>query len=216
MIQLKSNQTTALVNGEKVKLEAPMTVKKGNAYVPLRFISQTLDSYVSYNKEKKRTIIRTPIGEKQYKAMMNGDLTEARQAVSQLSFVFEDGLEQLPYTGEGFTTVNTFPYGEALRVMVEYKGMLTYGEVDQDGLLIGKWQKDKLGKKLEAGTPPKPFGKSVYFSYTFISDYRIYGITDADGTNTELGRSELKDGERSIVPIEGETRTDVKKAVAPQ
>ncbi|MFD1179260.1 copper amine oxidase N-terminal domain-containing protein [Paenibacillus puldeungensis] len=215
IIELKSGQPTALINGESVKLDASMTVKNGTTYVPLRFISQTLDGFVSYNKEKKRTIIRTPLGQQQYKTMMNGDLTEAREIVARLPFVFEDGLEQLPYTGEGFTYDHTFPRGEALRQIEDYKGMTTYGEVDEDGLLIAKWQKDSLGNKIEIGTPPKPFGESVYFTDAVMSEVLLYGTIDAKGVKTELGRIERSTGMHKVaVSIKGETRTDSKKPVA--
>lgn len=52
-VRLKSGASTAEVNGESVKLDAPVTIKSGRTYLPLRFISDTLGGVLKYNKTDK-------------------------------------------------------------------------------------------------------------------------------------------------------------------
>ncbi|WP_410772488.1 copper amine oxidase N-terminal domain-containing protein [Fontibacillus sp. BL9] len=211
-ILLKAGEKAAEVNGKKVAIDVPVTVKEGRTYVPLRFISEQLGGYVSFNKEENRAVIRTPSGQANYETLMSGDLTEAREVASRLELVYERDTEPLPVTGEGFTTTNTYPKGEALRLKRDYKGMTWYAEVNKEGLLVVKWQKDSLGEKRESGTPPKSFGEALFFSDNFMSELLIYGTVNTAGESSELGRISLAgngDKEPSLaVPIEGETRTD--------
>ncbi|WP_199621926.1 stalk domain-containing protein [Paenibacillus alkalitolerans] len=183
-------------------------------YVPLRFISETLGGRVAYNAMKKRAVIRTPSGQQDYETLMSGDLTKAREIVTGLLFVYENGVERLPLTGEGFTTKLTFPKGEALRVKQDYKGMTWYAEVDSDGLLVVRWQKDNLGEKRETGTTPEPFGEAVYFTDSFIVNSLAYGTINEDRVETQLGLINRDDNQEYkgviVIPIEGEVRTDAR------
>ncbi|WP_181873171.1 copper amine oxidase N-terminal domain-containing protein [Fontibacillus phaseoli] len=211
-ILLKAGEKSAEVNGKKVAIDAPVTVKEGRTYVPLRLLSEQMGGYVSFNKEENRAVIRTPSGQANYETLMSGDLAEARDVASRLELVYERGTEPLPVTGEGFTTTNAYPKGEALRLKREYKGMTWYAEVNKEGLLIVKWQKDSLDEKNESGTPPKSFGEGVFFSDNFMSGLLVYGTVNAVGELSELGRIDLAgDGDKEpslAVPIEGESRED--------
>lgn len=211
-ISLKAGEKTADINGKKVAIDVPVTVKEGRTYVPLRFISEQLGGAVSFNKDQNRAVIRTPSGQADYATLMSGDLTDAREVASRLELVYEDSFKPLPITGEGFTTTNTFPKGEALRLKRDYKGMTWYAEVNKEGLLVVKWQKDSLGEKSESGKPPKSFGDAVFFSDNFMAELLVYGTVTPDGKSTELGRiSSAGNGGKAsalAVPIEGETRTD--------
>lgn len=58
-IILKQDEYSAWVNGEKVAIDAKVTVTNGVSYVPIRFISEALDSTVTWNSETKEvTLIR--------------------------------------------------------------------------------------------------------------------------------------------------------------
>lgn len=209
-VQIKNGLKTAEVNGKQVKLDAPVTVKRGRTYVPVRFLTETLGGTVAYDNATKQIIVRTPTGEEQFKTLLNGDLAKARALAINIPRL-NNHVEIVPY-GEGFTTIYTFPKGEALRYFVEYKGLVTYVEIDAKGIAEIKWQKDTLGKNGETGKEPKPFGESVYFLDNFMGETLGYGIVDSEGKSTELGFIErYKDKELAnviIVPIEGEERTD--------
>lgn len=213
-IKLKEGRKTAEANGKKIELDVPVIIKNGRTFVPMRFVSEELGGYASYNAGEKRVVIRTPSGQKDYTTMMSGDLTEAREVVTSLELVFNRGSEPLPVTGEGFTTTYTFPKGEVLRSFREHKGMEWYGEVNEEGLFIVKWQKDSLGDKAESGTPPKAFGESYYFADNWMAGLVMYGVIAENGEVKELGRisdTDYSDGHYpSIAPIEGEIRKDGK------
>lgn len=212
-IKLKQGQKTADVNGKPKTLDAPAVMKDGRTYVPLRFVSEELNGYVSYKKEQNRVIIRTPEGQRDYAKLLSGNLAEAREVAVGLEMVYDDSFTELPVTGEGFTTTHTFPRGEALRLVREYKGMTWYAEVNEDGLLAVKWQKDSLADKKEAGVPPKPFEEAVVYSQNLMSELLMYGTIDDNGEYTEIGRIDQSQPgayqHARVVPIEGEERTDV-------
>ncbi|MCA1295156.1 copper amine oxidase N-terminal domain-containing protein [Paenibacillus sp. alder61] len=211
-IQLKQGQKSAEVNGKTKALDAAVIMKDGRTYVPLRFISEELNAFVSYNKERNRVVIRTPEGQRDYDTLMGGDLAKAREVAVGLQLVYDNTFKELPVTGEGFTTTHTFPKGEALRLLRDYKGMTWYAEVNEEGLLTVKWQKDALGDKKEAGVPPKPFPEAVFFSENPMVELLIYGTVNKEGVYEEAGR--IDQGQAGayqnarIVPVEGEERTD--------
>jgi len=212
-VHLKNGLKTAEVNGKQVKLDAPVTVKRGRTYVPVRFITETLGGTVAYDNVAKQIIARTPTGEEQFKTLKNGDLAKARTLAINIPRL-NNHIEIVPY-GEGFTTIYTFPKGEALRYFVEYRGLVTYVEIDDKGIAEIKWQKDTLGKNGEAGKKQEQFGESIYFLDNFMGETLGYGIVDSEGKSTELGFIErYKDKELAnviIVPIEGEERTDARE-----
>ncbi|WP_063847520.1 copper amine oxidase N-terminal domain-containing protein [Bacillus sp. FJAT-28004] len=211
-VRLKDGLKSADVNGEKVPLDAPVTVKKGRTYVPVRFVTETLGGTVGPDSTGKQIIVRTPSGEERFKTLRNGDLTEARKLAIHTPGV-DNGMDIAPY-GEGFTFVYTFPQGEALRYTMKYRGLITYYEINDSGISERKWQKDLLGKNGEAGNEPKPFGDSVYFSEHLMLDWLKYGTIDSAGKQTELGSIDRYTNKEyanvTILPIEGEVRTDMK------
>ncbi|OMF22516.1 hypothetical protein BK133_26100 [Paenibacillus sp. FSL H8-0548] len=206
-IRLKDGLKTADVNGKSIALDAPVTVQKGRTYVPARFVTETLGGTVAYNSTTKQVIVRTPTGVEQFETLKSGDLAKARELALNLTRL-NNGIDVRPY-GEGFTTVYTFPKGEALRFFWEYKGLLNYIEINVDGLAEMKWQKDTLGVNGEAGKEPMPFGESVYFSDHFMADLLSYGTIDSEGNRTEIDAI-TGYSKGIIVPIEGEVRTDTK------
>ncbi len=215
VVQLKAGEKVAIVDGKKTSLDAAVIIKDGRTYVPLRFISESLNAYVSYNSADKRVIIRTPAGQEAYKKLMSGDLTEARDIATRLSPVYaEDALTEL---GEGFSEEYTFPEGQALRFMHDYKGLINYMEINEDGLAEVKWQKNinRFPKIIEKGIKPVDFVNQVFFNNNWMNDLLIYGKIDSNGKYIELGKidrfqqSQFKNA--VIVPIEGEVRTDKKK-----
>ncbi|WP_334071856.1 MULTISPECIES: copper amine oxidase N-terminal domain-containing protein [Paenibacillus] len=213
-IRLKQGNKSAEVNGKAKALEEGVIMKDGRTYLPLRFVSEELNAYVGYNKEQNRVVIRTPEGQRDYETLMGGDLTKAREIVVGLQLVYDKNDKELPVTGEGFTMTHTFPKGEALRLLRDYKDMTWYAEVNEEGLLTVKWQKSS-GDKREAGVPPKPFKEAVFFSENFMAELLMYGTVDKAGVYEEAGR--LDQGEAGpyqharIVPVEGEERTDAKQ-----
>lgn len=211
-VRLKDSLKTADINGKKVALDAPVTVKRGRTYVPVRFVTETLGGTAAFDSKSKEVIVRTPTGEEQFQTLRSGELDKARVAalaLSKLNF----GKEIQPY-GEGFTTIYTFPRGEALRYSIEYRGLMTYVEINENGLAKIKWQKDTIGKNGETGQEPKAFGESIYFMNNLMADMLHYGTVDSTGKRTEqatIDRYNNKEYEHVLImPIEGEVRTDTK------
>ncbi|MDQ8734396.1 copper amine oxidase N-terminal domain-containing protein [Paenibacillus sp. LHD-38] len=211
-VRLKDGLKTADINGKKIALDAPVTVKRGRTYVPVRFVTERLGGTVAYSNAGKQVIVRTPTGEEQFKTLMSGELDKARVAALGLPEL-NYGKEIQPY-GEGFTTIYTFPIGEALRYIMEYRGLVTYVEVNENGIAEVKWQKDTIGKNGETGQEPKAFGESVYFMNNLMADILSYGTVDSTGKSTELAAIDRYNNPQFayvlIMPIEGEVRTDAK------
>lgn len=59
-IRVGSNE--ALLNGEKMALDAPPRVVKGTTYVPLRFVSEALGAGVRWDDTTRTVVITTPDG----------------------------------------------------------------------------------------------------------------------------------------------------------
>ncbi|WP_053374071.1 copper amine oxidase N-terminal domain-containing protein [Paenibacillus sp. FJAT-27812] len=211
-VLLKNGLKTAEVNGKDVKLDAPVTVKAGRTYIPVRFVTETLGGKVDYDSSAKYIIVRTPTGDEQFNTLKSGDLAKARALAIKLTRI-NNGKEIEPY-GEGFSTTYTFPKGEALRYFISYKGLETYVEINAKGIAEIKWQKDTLGKNGQAGEEPKPFGESVTFTDNFMADMLTYGSVDSTGKYTELGvinrYTDKQYANVVIMPIDGEVRTDAK------
>ncbi|MCQ6561179.1 copper amine oxidase N-terminal domain-containing protein [Paenibacillus mendelii] len=211
-IRLSGGMMEAEVNGTEVKLDAPVTFKNGRTYVPLRFLSETLGGSVMYDGPGKKVVVRTPAGQERYKALMSGDLTEARLIAIRLPIM--RGEDALQARGEGFTINYIFPKGEALRYYKEYKDLVEYIEINAQGIAEVKWQSDEFGpaaEHREKGAKPAARGEAVFFTDLIMADLTIYGTKDSDGKSTELGRldrSEEPNSGKFVVPIEGETRTD--------
>lgn len=209
-VRLKDGLRTADINGKKIALDAPVTVKRGRTYIPVRFVTEMLGGTTTYDNKSKEVIVRTPTGEEQFQKLRSGDLVNARLAALALPKLnLESDIQ--PY-GEGFTTLYTFPRGEALRYFIEYRGLLTYVEINENGLAEIKWQKDTIGENGETGTEPKAFGESVYFMDNLMADLLHYGTIDSNGESKEQATIKRYTNNESelvlIMPIEGEVRTD--------
>ncbi|MFJ7982925.1 copper amine oxidase N-terminal domain-containing protein [Lysinibacillus xylanilyticus] len=210
-VQLVAGRKTATVNGKAIKLDAAVVNKNGSTYVPIRFISETLGGYVYYNNKDKRVIVRTPAGQEEYETLMHGDLTKARH----IALGLEKLTEEAPplHAGEGYNYFYyTFPEGEALRFTLNLAGYSdAYYEVNNEGLAVIKWQKDDVAKR-EWGAKPT-FKSYVYFLDEYMHGLFTYGIVDAQGKDTELGKFSQEncnnnDCNKLVLKIEGEKRTD--------
>ncbi|MCM3337466.1 copper amine oxidase N-terminal domain-containing protein [Paenibacillus sp. MER TA 81-3] len=214
-IQLSGGAQEAIMNGKKVKLDAQVTFKGGRTFVPLRFLSENLGGSVSYDKEGKKVVVRTPTEQERFKTLMSGDLTEARKIAIRLPLIY--GKDALQPQGEGFSIQYTFPKGETLRYYQQYKGLVNYVEINADGLAEVKWQGDEPQSGIEhreKGNKPADLGEAVYFVDSVMSDYTYYGTIDKLGKSTELGqfgRLEENNKGKVIVPIDEEKRIDASK-----
>ncbi|MEQ6356613.1 copper amine oxidase N-terminal domain-containing protein [Lysinibacillus sp. M3] len=205
-VQLVAGKKTATVNGKTIKLDAAVVNKNGSTYVPIRFISETLGGYVYYNNKDKRVIVRTPAGQEEYETLMRGDLTKARHIVLGLEKLTDEAPPL--HAGEGYNySYYTFPEGEALRFTLNLAGYSdAYYEVNNEGLAVIKWQKDDVAER-EWGAKPT-FKSYVYFLNEYMAGLFTYGIVDAQGKDTELGKIHPDNSNNLVLQIEGEKRTD--------
>ncbi|MEK0313462.1 copper amine oxidase N-terminal domain-containing protein [Cohnella sp. 56] len=216
VIELKEGRKTALVNGKEVALDVSVVIQAGRTYVPLRFVGDNMGAYVSYNAAKKRTIVRTPKGQKDYDTLMKGDLEAARTIAVHVPKYYPDG--QLESQGEGFSFTYLFPEGEALRFQTDYRQLTSDFVIDGDGIAEAVYQQyNPYGEKaVVKGTKPADTGKAwYYFMNNFMSEYTWYGKIDVQGQDTRIAdvswaeHPEYKN--KVIFPIEGEQRTDGKQ-----
>lgn len=207
-VELRVGEKTATVNGEKVQLDAEVVNKNGLTYVPLRFITETFGAHIEFNAKDGRVIVRTPTGQAQYETLMQGDLTEARKIAIKLTRV--DGEAPQLQFGEGYHDFRyTFPEGEALRFTYNASGYSEhYYEINDEGLAIHKWQMDHVANR-EWGEKPA-FKSYVYFLDEFMASLFTYGIVDAQGNDQELGKFYYSETKDTVIPIQGEERTDIR------
>ncbi len=205
-VQLVAGKKTATVNGKTIKLDAAVVNKNGSTYVPIRFISETLGGYVYYNNKDKRVIVHTPAGQEEYETLMRGDLTKARHIALRLERLTDEAPPL--HAGEGYNySYYTFPEGEALRFTLNLAVYSdAYYEVNNEGLAVIKWQKDDVAER-EWGAKPA-FKSYVYFLNEYMAGLFTYGIVDAQGKDTELGKIHPDNSNNLVLQIEGEKRTD--------
>ncbi|WP_164763090.1 copper amine oxidase N-terminal domain-containing protein [Paenibacillus humicus] len=214
VIELKEGSRTASVNGKPVPLDVSVVIRDGKTYVPVRFVSESMGAYVSYDSAKSRTVVRTPKGQKSYDALMGGDLAAARQAAIALAVL--PLKDPLAVEGEGFSVTYSFPAGEALRYEMVYKQLLSSIVIDADGIAQTVYQRSEIYGQppKEKGTKPKSIAPGYYFTDNVMADYIYYGSIDSNGEAKELeaidraSHPEYKN--KVIVPIDGEKRTDGK------
>ncbi|GBF72121.1 hypothetical protein PA598K_00357 [Paenibacillus sp. 598K] len=177
---IKNGERKALVDGEEVELKTPVMVNEtGHTYVPLSFFAEYMDADVQYKPSEKRVIVRTLRGKDRYHKLMTGSLFLSRTLALELPqtyYGFPGGYNRpsIKPSGTGSKLHVYFPRGEALRYVMEYKGLLTYVEINEDGLAFVKWVKDTLKDDVELGEQPAPFEASIYDS-KFRDEVRIPG-----------------------------------------
>jgi len=192
--ELKSGERSAVVGGKSIELKTPVMVsEEGRTYVPLSYLAEYMGAQVHYKPAEKRVIVRTPLGQLKYDTLRRGALWYARTMALELQqtyYGFPGGYNRpaIEPSGEGFTTRIYFPRGEALRYLMEYRGLLTYVEIDEDGIAVVRWVKDTLKDGVELGERPAPFEETVYVEDRFMTDEFAYGIIDKDGNKQELGK----------------------------
>lgn len=176
-IQLKPGSKQAVVNGKKVSLDLPVLTIKGRTFVPLQFLTRFLGAELEYGERSNEVILRTTNGQNNYNLLRVGHLADARSVAVGLPLVYENG--QLVSKADGTLVTYTFPEGEALRYIVEHKGLKQYVVVGRDGIARVKWQKDTFSTN-ELGTAPADFGPSYYYSYDVREPDKItYGNTSS-------------------------------------
>ncbi|SFS76533.1 copper amine oxidase N-terminal domain-containing protein [Paenibacillus sp. BC26] len=206
IVELLEGETTATVNGNQVDIDVAVVNKDGFTFIPLRFISETLGAYVNYNAKDNRVIVRTPTFQDKYKMLMQGDITEARQIALGLTKINGEAPSCVPGEGYNYTSY-TFPEGEALRFKINHSGYCSqYYEVNEEGYAILKWQNDTVAER-EWGKKPSMMNL-VYFLNEFRAGVFTYGKLDSQGNDTLIGRFNRDDGNKLVLPIEGEKRID--------
>lgn len=219
--KLVANKSTAYLNGTPFKLEAYAQIINKQAYLPLRFVAYAVGAQIDRGKgaDANTLYFRTQAHRKAIQAIRSGDLLSARKAA--LDLPVNNAYPNLLAGKEGRLIRYLFPEGEARAYYIDQRGVLTYIEVNAEGIANVVWEG-------ESGVGPggyvKQFGQfraeeaaQVYFNT--IWDSVTYGTVDETGKETELGNFEAKgtpDGQGSIsytsgdlvTAIPNETRTD--------
>lgn len=187
--KLKPNKLTAYLNGTPIKLDAPVKIMGKLAYLPFRFVADAVGAQIDrgVGANANTLYFRTKAHLKAIQTIRSGDLLSARKAV--LNLPVNNPYPDLLWGKAGRLVRYLFPEGEARAYYIDQRGVLTYIEVNSEGVANVVWQ-GEWGKK--AGVFEKQSGQrrsdepaQVYFNTWF--DYVIYGTVDETGEETELG-----------------------------
>ncbi len=206
-VQITMGQNIASINGKVVNLNTPALVINGTAYVPLRFIGESLNSEVSWNAKTSTVVIYT-VDKAIIKTYQSTDLVNSRNAALQLTRI---NLNQGLFTSdEGHTTVYFFPVGKSNSFFIADRGVVKYYEV-RDGAAWKVWeatQGDAKGRAIipgiiegvdqEWGERPTHHGMFSYFADYWMENRLEYGMINEVGKTKEIGSVSM-DPNRGIV-----------------
>ena len=71
LIEIKIGNKTAMINGKAVELDVPPMIRNDRTMIPLRFVAESLDYNVDYDKEKREVSLSPNL----YSSSKNGEAT---------------------------------------------------------------------------------------------------------------------------------------------
>ena len=135
-ILLRIGDTSASVNGEQVTLDVPAKIENGRTLVPLRFISESLESEVKWNEEEQRIDIEKELEFDYVGGYKNGLAIVEKDG--KWGYINENGNIVLPYI---YDKAGNFYVGDSRGILaiVEKDGMTA--KIDTSGNIIEDWKK---------------------------------------------------------------------------
>ncbi|MGM0884969.1 MAG: copper amine oxidase N-terminal domain-containing protein [Bacillota bacterium] len=177
-VKVTADQSTAYKNGKAIKLDVPAINKNGRIMVPIRFVSEAFDYFVTYEKTRVILFINSKDYNPDKSLIGSDDLQKARLAAISLPITFSF----TPTVGAERNAVTTFyrysfPRGDASRYVYNNGLAMTVVEI-QDGIARAVWQFE-IGMKTQftnqAGQQP---------SYSFNELLDVQFEHSMSGTNT--------------------------------
>ncbi len=212
----------AFSGNTKLTFSTPPRNINGSIYVPLRFIGETLDAFVSWDAETKTAIIYNPSAS-DISAAESRDIVTARKAVLSLPKIILH--EHISSTMDTRVETYYFPYGQTQKFFISAGESIRYYKVRNhaawevwEGQIInntGKKEKEKdvipglvSSVNKEWGKRPTYSGSYSYFSHQWMAGVFKYGTVDENG-RIEIGSlNDVFDANPIIFAIEGEKRKD--------
>ncbi|NGM82490.1 copper amine oxidase N-terminal domain-containing protein [Paenibacillus sp. 7124] len=215
---LVAGRKSAYTGSSKIALSKPATLLKGRIMVPLRFIAEASDAYVTWNSHS-RTVYVAKADSRLKERLASGNLTEARRAALQLPRVSKiRNLKPAPSSLEGQNFTYYFPEGEYGRFLTISGDVVSYYEVVNErsqliwtARLVGGAKTDSVlfyketKASEESGVRPILTNRLAYFHVMPHIGAASYGFIDPDGTATELGTQDVIMNQE-VVDIPGEQK----------
>ena len=160
LIEIKIGNKTAMINGKVFELDVPPIIRNDRTMIPLRFVAESLDYNVDYDKEKREVLLTPNL----YSSSKNGEMNfkEITSKESQYPFLKDvfSGQSKEKYTKsinkDGYTYAKVF-YGEKNTGGFDAK-------VESVSLVDGKFHiKSKLN------SPPSNSAVIMAFSYPSVT-----------------------------------------------
>lgn len=160
LIEIKIGNKTAMINGKAFELDVPPIIRNDRTMIPLRFVAESLDYNVDYDKEKREVLLTPNL----YSSSKNGEMSfeEITGKESQYPFLKDvfSGQSKEKYTKsinkDGYTYAKVF-YGEKNTGGFDAK-------VESVSLVDGKFHiKSKLN------SPPSNSAVTMAFSYPNVT-----------------------------------------------
>lgn len=152
-VTLKSGDSFAIVNGNKVKLESKVTFRQGRVYVPLRFVTETLGSRVQWDHDNRIAII------------------DADGKYHAPAWYAPDTLNEIVQLAQSFLGVR-YVWGGISPEGFDCSGFVRY-IYSRYGVDLPRTSRDMYDNSGSAVSDPKP-GDLVFFSKGNVSHVGIY------------------------------------------
>ncbi|QHW30996.1 hypothetical protein GZH47_09120 [Paenibacillus rhizovicinus] len=210
------------------RLDSPMKLHGGRAYVPLRFLATQFGYAADWHDNA--VFIASTLGKQKIDTLYNGDLAEARINAVSLGYDPQYAIKPMVArnVGEADGMTVLFREGEALR-FIQIEGDLAELVEIKDAKAVVTWEGRLSGNKEDrlrsfmkrswtesVGTAPKPSGDYVYYNSGIFGEtgWTEYGVVDAAGAFTQTGYKHYGFGEVDketgtlAIAKKGEKRSD--------
>jgi|GEM_PF-1193009 len=184
-IKIKIGDSFALVDGEKIQIDASSVIISDRTYVPLRFVSEVLGAKVGWNSETRTVSISAALIDedlqKKLESVLNnyissyktGNLEATKEYVSTYNYaavknsLLSAGMTSLPYYPEMVESMDitndklyrVFENGPTIGLIYERKPDSESGQEDEKTFVFFKFVKEDSHWKYDSvkTQSPKPF-----------------------------------------------------------
>lgn len=204
IVILQTNNTNALINGVKSRLNAPPIIKNGSLYVPLRFIAEAFNSDVAWNTYTKSIYIA--LISKETKANVKGnDLRLARATIlNEIPYITTlKPINNVDINGVGGNLRIYFPEGKSNKFFMIENHIVYYYELKENAVWLtwaGTLKEDTQNPFLlhpgftvvnERGVKPDLKQNWIYYNISTHAGNAEYGIINPQGEIKSLGSRDM-------------------------
>ncbi len=159
LIEIKIGNKTAMINGKAVELDVPPMIRNDRTMIPLRFVAESLNYNVDYDREKREVTLSPNL----YSSIKNGEVS------------FEDvtyGIDKHSFLGSYFSEKRKEKYTKSINNDGYTYAIVSYGEkstggydvkVESVSLVDGKFH-----IKSKFTSPPPNSAVTLAFTYPSV------------------------------------------------